>query len=48
LPALILTYVVALIPALGQMLIMSFGLANPRRAVALTPNKPNDISDNQN
>jgi hypothetical protein len=48
LPALILTYVVALIPAVGQILIMSFGLANPRRAVAITPANSNETSDTQN
>ena len=48
LPALILTYMVSLIPAVGQILIMSFGLANPRRAVALTPNKPNETSETPN
>jgi hypothetical protein len=48
LPALILTYLVALIPAVGQILIMSFGLANPRRAVAITPANSNETSDTQN
>lgn len=48
LPALVLTYMFSLIPAVGQILIMSLGLANPRRAVALTPAKPNETSDTPN
>jgi hypothetical protein len=48
LPALVLTYMFSLIPAVGQILIMSLGLANPRRAVALTPVKPNETSDTPN
>jgi hypothetical protein len=41
LPALIITYLVTLIfPPLTIVIAIAGGLANPRRAIALTPNKP--------
>ena len=43
LPTLIITYLVTLIfPPLTIVIAIAGGLANPRRAIALTPNKPNE------
>lgn len=48
LPALILVYLVTLIfPPLTIVIAIAGGLANPRRAIALTPNKPNPTSNDQ-
>jgi hypothetical protein len=42
-PGLILAYLLTLmVPIIPLLLIIAGGLANPRRAVALTPNKPNE------
>jgi len=45
LPALVLTYMFSTI--LGIVIVI-IGLANPRRAIALTPNKPNENSETPN
>jgi hypothetical protein len=45
LPALVLTYMLSLFLGL---LVVVIGLANPRRAIALTPNKPNETSETPN
>lgn len=46
LPLLILVYIVALvIPPLVVLVALAGGLANPRRAIALTPHKPNETSE---
>jgi hypothetical protein len=45
LPALVLVYIVTVIfPPLAIVIAIAGGLANPRRAIALTPHKPNDQS----
>jgi hypothetical protein len=42
-PGLVLAYLLTLmVPIIPLLLIIAGGLANPRRAVALTPNKPNE------
>jgi hypothetical protein len=49
LPALILGYIVAfIIPPVVLLVALAGGLANPRRAIALTPHKTNETSDTQN
>jgi len=49
LPALILVYLVTFIlPPVGLLVAITGGLANPRRAIALTPNKPNEKSETPN
>jgi hypothetical protein len=42
LPGLVLIYILTLffLPVIGVLIIIAGGLANPRRAIALTPNKP--------
>jgi hypothetical protein len=48
LPALILVYLITLIfPPLTIVIAIAGGLANPRRAIALTPTKPNQTPTNQ-
>lgn len=49
LPALILVYLVTVIfPPLTVVIAIAGGLANPRRAIALTPARPNQTSNNSN
>jgi hypothetical protein len=49
LPALILVYLVTVIfPPLTIVIAIAGGLANPRRAIALTPARPNQTSNNSN
>ena len=46
LPVLVLVYLLTMImPLIGLALILAGGLANPRRAIALTPTKPNPDSN---
>jgi len=49
LPGLVLAYLLTLmVPVIPMLLIIAGGLANPRRPIALTPNKPNQNPANQN
>jgi hypothetical protein len=49
LPGLILAYLLTMmVPIIPIVLIIAGGLANPRRAIALTPNKPDQNPANQN
>jgi len=50
LPGLVLVYLMTFffLPLIGFLLVIAGGLANPRRAIALTQNKPMPDSNNQN
>jgi hypothetical protein len=49
LPVLVLVYIITfIIPPLVVLVALAGGLANPRRAIALTPNKPNETSETKN
>jgi hypothetical protein len=49
LPLLVLVYIVAfIIPPVVLLVALAGGLANPRRAIALTPQKPPETSETQN
>ena len=49
LPALVLAYLVTFIlPPAGLLVAIAGGLANPRRAIALTPHKSNETSETEN
>jgi hypothetical protein len=49
LPGLVLAYLLTLmLPVIPLLLIIAGGLANPRRAIALTPTKPDQTPANQN
>jgi hypothetical protein len=49
LPLLVLVYIIAfIIPPLVVLVALAGGLANPRRAIALTPHKTQETSDTQN
>ncbi|MBX9456345.1 MAG: YybS family protein [Rhizobium sp.] len=49
LPALVLVYLITfLVPPVVLIVALAGGLANPRRAIALTPNKPNETTETPN